>query len=354
MTPDQKTELAALAHRYGLPAIAYDERLPVPPEILDGQDPEELARLLVFPVIKEGGKVVFAVNDPGAVPAGTLQRLAGGAPYELRVAPADHILWFIEDFLSDRPGRIIGTERTGLAFWRNTMANWRTRLACYRNDLAKARTSLGILRWGLGFITLATVVTIEGNYVLQRYLYLLLLAAGLGLTIYGVFRYFRIRSSAMSPPAPQTLIEVTTAAVRFLEEYQMETGLRAATKETMLARLSDFVPNYCLILKPDPPSRERTHLARERNVLAAQRTIAACYRTIYSRARTGLAFIRTGVVFLSIGVGLVQYAQFDLTSIWGALLAAAGVLMMIDGLLWYLPVRKEEPDLRRVIVEAAF
>ncbi len=80
-------------------------------------------------------------------------------------------------------------------------------------------------------------------------------------------------------------------------------------------------------------------------MLAAQRTVAACYRTIYARARTGLAFIRTGVSFTSVGLGLMHYFGFSLLTAFDVLLIAAGVFMAVDGLLWYLPVRKEQAEI---------
>jgi uncharacterized membrane protein YidH (DUF202 family) len=115
----------------------------------------------------------------------------------------------------------------------------------------------------------------------------------------------------------------------------------------MLARLGDFLADHCTILYPSPSSRERTHLARERNVLAAQRTVAACYRTIYARARTGLAFIRTGVSFAGLGLGLMHYFGFSLLTAIDSLLISAGILMTIDGWLWYMPVRKEQSEVPR-------
>ncbi|MHB1325152.1 MAG: GspE/PulE/PilB domain-containing protein [Thermoleophilia bacterium] len=332
------------------PAIGYDERLPVPPELLEGQDRDRLARQRIFPVIRDGGTVVIAAEDPASVSPEEIRRVTKGAPGELRLAPASDIDWFIEDFLNDRPGKIIGTERTGLAFWRNTMAAWRTRLACYRNDLAKARVSLGILRWGLGFITLASAsAVIEWSFAFSTLVYWGMLVSGIALTGLSLYHYLRIRRAMIKSPGPQTLVEVTTATVRFLEGYHVDCAPVPKTKRTMLSRLADFLPTYCSVLNPEPASRERTHLARERNILAAQRTLASCYRTLYARARTGLAFIRTGIVFLGIGAGLIQYFQVAPAGFWGILLSLAGLLMIADGLLWYLPARKEEPDLRRLM-----
>ncbi|MBK5225757.1 MAG: hypothetical protein JJD96_04180 [Thermoleophilia bacterium] len=334
--------------------IEYDERLPVPPELLEGLDPEMLSRELVFPVYLENSKVVLAVADPGGMKHEVIEAVTGGAPYELRLASKRAILWFIEDFLSDQPGRIIGTERTGLAFWRNTMAAWRTRMACYRNDLAKARVSLSILRWGLGLITVASAsAVLELNLSVTTIMYWSLLIAGVVVTLSGLYYYLRIRRSMIKTPGPQTLVEVTTATVSFLESYELQCTFKPRIEGTMLSRLAGFLPNYCSVLRPEPTSRERTHLARERDMLAAHRTLAACYRTLYARGRTGLAFIRTGIVFLGIGAGLVEYFQVNPMALWGLLLFAAGALMITDGMLWYLPARREEPDLRRLMTNPA-
>ena len=62
-----------------------------------------------------------------------------------------------------------------------------------------------------------------------------------------------------------------------------------------------------------------------------------------------MAFIRTGIVFLGIGAGLIQYFGSGPQVSGASCCIAAGALMIVDGLLWYLPARKEEPDLRRLM-----
>jgi len=228
------------------------------------------------------------------------------------------------------------------------MAAWRTRLACYRNELAKARVSLSLLRWGLGLITVASAsAVLELDLGLTALMYWGLIVTGILVTGVGVYHYLRIRRSMMKTPGPQTLVEVTSAAVSFLEEYDLSCSFKPKVKATMLSRLSDFLPNYCSVLRPAPPSRERTHLARERNILAAQRTLAACYRTLYARARTGLAFVRSGIAFLSLGLGLMKYFGVSVLTALDFLIIVAGVGMTIDGVKWYLPVRKEQTALPR-------
>lgn len=342
--------LRALSGHYNCPFVEYDEKIPVPPELLSGLDGERLSLSQWFPMIRSGDTVIIAANNPKeAVVVDEVKRFIKAENYEFWVALGEDIQWFIQDFLHSRPGHLIGTERTGLAFWRNTMAQWRTRLACYRNDLAKARTDLAFLRWGLGFLTLSDVLIHTGKLGVTSFAYWTIITAGISLAIFGLSGYLKVRRSRMKPPGHHTLVEVTAATLQLLENYHFieGTGAENATKKTMLARLGDFLANHCTILYPLPASRERTHLARERNVLAAQRTVAACYRTIYARARTGLAFIRSGVSFFSLGAGLMQYFGFSVLTLFDSLLVLAGTLMAVDGGLWYMPVRKEQAELPR-------
>lgn len=346
----RRTLLQALSEFYNRPGIEYDERMPIPPELLSGLDGERLSISKWFPVIKDGNTVIIAANNPeDTVVLDEVTKFIKAEKYEFRVALIEDIQLFIQDFLHAKPGHLIGTERTGLAFWRNIMAQWRTRLACYRNDLAKARTDLAFLRWGLGFIAISDALMRVHKSGSMSYFYWMLIAVGISLVIIGLSGYLKIRKSRMKPPGHNTLVEVTSATLHFIENYHFieHTGIITPTKKTMLARLGDFLANHCTILYPSPASRERTHLARERNVLAGQRTVAACYRTIYARARTGLAFIRTGVSFTGLGLGLIRYFGFSLLTTFDAMLIIAGALMIADGILWYMPVRKEQSEIPR-------
>lgn len=340
----------ALSQYYGYPSVEYDERMPVPPELLSGLDGELLSLSGWFPLIRDGETVIIATQDPeDTAVREEVKSLIKAGHYEFRVALGEDIQWFIQDFLHAKPGHLIGTERTDLAFWRNTMAYWRTRLACYRNDLAKGRSDLAFLRWGLGVIALADTLMRTGRTDGIYTFYVFMIFAGILLALFGLFGYLKIRRSRMSPPGHSTLVEVTSVAIHFLENYHFieNPGQSIPTKQTMLARMGDLLADHCTILYPSPSSRERTQLARERNVLAAQRTVAACYRTLYSRARTGLAFIRTGVSFTGLGIGLMQYFGLSLWSALDSLLIVAGIFMTVDGMLWYRPVRREQSEIPR-------
>ncbi|HAM51965.1 MAG TPA: type II secretion protein, partial [Nitrospiraceae bacterium] len=302
--------LEALSAYYHCPSVLYDERMPIPPGLLSGLDSDRLFMSQWFPMIRDGDMVIIAANNPQDPEM--RHEVAGfikAEKYEFWVALEEDVQWFIQDFLHAQPGYLIGTERTGLAFWRNTMAQWRTRLACYRNDLAKGRTGLAFLRWGLGMIAIADTLMLTKRLPQRSSLPWLLIAVGLSIAVYGLSAYWKVRQSRMKPPRHQTLVEVTAATLQFLENYHFIEGaaLPSVGQKTMLGRLGDFLADHSTILFPSPASRERTHLARERNVLAAQRTVAACYRTIYARARTGLAFIRSGVSFSSLGLALMHY-----------------------------------------------
>jgi uncharacterized membrane protein YidH (DUF202 family) len=349
--------LKALSNYYHCPFIEYDEKMPISPELLQALYGKRSEILRWFPVIKDidTDTIVIATNaptDPGIL--AEVSTLFKAEKYELWVALNEDIQWFIQDFLHAAPGELIGTERTGLAYWRNTMAHWRTRLACYRTDMAKARTDLAFLRWGLGLITISNTLMYAPSPKMNFHFYIMLMIAGGVLGLFGLLGYLQIRKTHMKPPENQTLVEVTAATLHFLENYHFIDGLstKLSIKKTMLARLGDLLAGHSTILYPSPASRERTHLARERNVLAAQRTIAGCYRTIYARARTGLAFIRTGISFTSLGIGLITYFGFNASTFFDAALIGAGLLMIMDGLLWYLPVRKEQSEVARCVISA--
>ncbi len=342
--------IQASANYYGCPFVEYDERLPVPPELLAGLDSDRLFLSHWFPIAKEGDTVIIAANDPAnpEIPD-EVRKFFGSVKYEFRFALREDVRWFIKEFLHTKPGHIIGTERTGLAVWRNTMAQWRTKLACYRNDLAAGRTFLAVLRFGLTTIAVADVLLHTMKLDTHAYAYSSLIGVGLAIASFGLSGYMKIRRSSMKLPGNQTLVEVTSATMYFLQDFHFieDTGLHISTKGTMLARLGDFLANHCTILYPKPASKVRTQFTREKSVLGAQRTVAACYRTIYARARTGLALIRTGVAFTSLGMVLLDYYKFSLLAFIDIMLIISGLLMIVDGALWYFPIRKEQSEMPR-------
>ncbi len=89
-----------------------------------------------------------------------------------------------------------------------------------------------------------------------------------------------------------------------------------------------------------PPCSGRTPLAKTRTFLANMRSLYACYRTYLAKGRTGLAFLRTGISFITISMLLARVFGLGYLSIIEAPLFAGGIVMVVDGLMWYIPARK--------------
>uniref|UniRef100_I2PYK2 GSPII_E-like protein n=1 Tax=Desulfovibrio sp. U5L TaxID=596152 RepID=I2PYK2_9BACT len=325
--------------------LYFDERLRIPEALLARLPAAVFAEARWLPAaLCHGDTLLVAAVDP-ADPA-IRQAIAGIFPeYAPRfvVASALALRRLAADFAPSVTGAPVGVVRTNLAHWRNTMALWRTRLACWRTDMATGRTWLNAMRFGLGLTALGNTLLRTAPAGGSQAADIACLGLGLVLAAVSGRAYLRLRLSRHRLPGVQTLVEVSAATLQFLEEYHfIEDGRRRpASRHTMLARLGDMLEDHATILEIASGAPERIHLARERNVLAAQRTVCACYRTIAARARTGLAFIRTGVALLGLGLGLLQYFGGGLLSLADWLLAVAGAAMIVDGLLWYWPVRKE-------------
>jgi uncharacterized membrane protein YidH (DUF202 family) len=67
----------------------------------------------------------------------------------------------------------------------------------------------------------------------------------------------------------------------------------------------------------------------------------ACVRTSLAKGRTGLAFLRTGISFIAISVVLFRIFGSGYLMVPEALLLVAGIIMTVDGMMWYVPARKE-------------
>ncbi len=84
----------------------------------------------------------------------------------------------------------------------------------------------------------------------------------------------------------------------------------------------------------------RTPLAKVRTFLAYRRSTYAHYRTLFAKGRTGLAFIRTGVSFIVIALLFLRVLGVGWYLLLEAPLLAAGIVMVYDGVKWYLPARR--------------
>jgi uncharacterized membrane protein YidH (DUF202 family) len=94
----------------------------------------------------------------------------------------------------------------------------------------------------------------------------------------------------------------------------------------------DVNPNYRI-------SGGRTPLALVRTAFAYRRSAYAYYRTLLAKGRTGLAFIRTGISFITISILFLRVFGMRFYLLLEAPLLIAGVVMIFDGVKWYLPSR---------------
>jgi uncharacterized membrane protein YidH (DUF202 family) len=335
----------ALALSFGCDWIEYDERIPVPPELLEGLDPERLALMLWFPVALDGETVIIAARNPTDpfVAMDVRECMGEERQYLFLVALAEEITFFIEDFLNSDSQHLSGNERTSLAMWRNTMARWRTKLATYRTDFATVRTYMSFLDAGLTIMLVGRTLLRNDRVVRFAPFYWSMIGFGILLVLLGLISYIRIKRSYFRPPRHQTLIEVTAASVQFLEDFQFVDPGEMENKEgkTMLARLFDLTLRTVAKIEGSRDNKPRSLLAHQRCIYAAQRTVAACYRTIYARARTGMSFIAPGVSFASGGLGLIEYFRPSILNLIDVFLIVLGVLMIIDGIMWSWPCRQE-------------
>ncbi len=83
----------------------------------------------------------------------------------------------------------------------------------------------------------------------------------------------------------------------------------------------------------------RTPLALVRTSFAYRRSTYAYYRTLLAKGRTGLAFIRTGISFITISILFLRVFGPGYYLLMEAPLLVAGIVMIFDGLKWYLPSR---------------
>lgn len=89
-----------------------------------------------------------------------------------------------------------------------------------------------------------------------------------------------------------------------------------------------------------PSTGGRTPLAKVRTHLAGRRSLFAHYRTLLAKSRTGLAFIRTGLSFVTIALLFLRLLGGGRFLVLELPLLVSGMIMVFDGLKWYLPSRQ--------------
>ncbi len=341
--PRQKL-LEVLSAYYHCPWIEYDEKMTIPPNLLKGLDSERVWASLWFPVATLGEKVIIAAYNPNdELVKLEIERFLKTKNYDIWVALAEDIESFIQDFLNSDPSHLMGSERAGLAVWRNNMATWRTRLACYRTKYAKVRTHFNLQRGGLSLIAIARLLMSSHDSTELQYLYWGMIILGLLLVLLGLYSYWDLRNFGVKSPKPNILMKVTGVTLEFFKNFQFvhkDTVISSNEPKTLLNKLLISLKNIYVYIDPSPDNKVRSELAHERNYFASQRTIASCYRTIYAAGRTGLSFMRSGIAFVSVGLGLIVHFGFGKMSALDIFIIVQGAWMFVDGVIWYIPVRK--------------
>ncbi|HXX81872.1 MAG TPA: DUF202 domain-containing protein [Thermodesulfovibrionales bacterium] len=277
-----------------------------------------------LPVRKKAGRVLdyvsqqprpgftaLEVSNPGADPIFTRSEVVESAE-NLRTG------W----------GKLSPVERRRfLANDRTDLAEERTILASLRTRMAKARTGLAFARTGIAFSGLGIALLRQFHESKWTFFDIALILAGALMTLEGILWYFPGRRAGKA-------------------------GLKAVLRaeEQMSIWESAFPPFYRSDPLCFPPVKAchapgvwaTTGLALERTVLAERRNIMARLRTVMARSRTGMAFIRTGLSLSATGAGLLIYfgASNLAWTAFDAVLVCAGIVLITDGVHWYLPAEK--------------
>jgi len=111
-------------------------------------------------------------------------------------------------------------------------------------------------------------------------------------------------------------------------------GCTDATMTRFMEHAQDLNPGF-------PVEAGRTFLARTRNFLADRRSQLASNRAFLAKGRTGLAMLRTGLALVTVSFVLSKVFGFEgLIMLPEGMLMVWGVIMVVDGLIWYAPVRR--------------
>jgi uncharacterized membrane protein YidH (DUF202 family) len=210
--------------------------------------------------------------------------------------------------------RFLAMDRTALALERTSLAELRSIMARSRTGLALGRTGIAVAGVGIAMIRQFH----HGPWDIASYG---LIGAGAIMTLEGLFWYLPARRAgvlchaalcrAAACPSPRTLGEPEVPPLT----------LRPPHAQGILGT---------------------TGLALERTLLAEKRNVLARLRTQMARGRTGLSFVRTGLNAVAVGLGLLAWFGTAAKgwTVFNLCLMAGGAVLIVDGLLWYLPSQR--------------
>ncbi len=288
-----------------------------------------------LPARRTGGKIPDCTStEPMEIGSILEIHNPGNNPCFTRSGPAEGAAELRSDWSNLSPvmrRRFLASDRTDLA-------EERTTLACHRTLMARGRNGLAFSRTGVAFAALGIVLIRHFRASGWTGFDVGLILIGTLMVMEGFYWYLPGRRSGI----------VCVDSLKTAEQ-----------KSTIWEMI--FPPGHQRTFYKDihsyPPPVKSSHargiwgtagLALERTMLADRRNIMARLRTIMARSRTGLAFIRTGISFAAIGFGLLAYYGTHVMSwtIINVILIITGLLLISDGLYWYLPaekIRKQYP-----------
>jgi uncharacterized membrane protein YidH (DUF202 family) len=222
--------------------------------------------------------------------------------------------------------------RRFLANDRTDLAEERTVLACHRTLMARARTGLSFTRTGIAFIGLGVALLRQFSWSRWTSLDAAIIVLGAVMFAEGFYWYLPGRKAGLDGADAVTSAEnrrsIWDGFFNFLRQDSGVPEVRSTVPP---------VRGY-----HSPGIWATTGLALERTLLAERRNVMARLRTIMARSRTGMAFIRTGISLAAVGLGLLIYFGAG-SMVWTAVEAGmvlAGLLVIADGLSWYLPAER--------------
>ncbi|MCY0872801.1 MAG: DUF202 domain-containing protein [Acidithiobacillus caldus] len=325
--------LQELQARYTWPTVEYEEGLTAASSTLRRLGVDVLRRELWLPISWDKDRAEVIVCDPeNPALVEHIRNVLGVSELRFRVATREDLVRLIENSADLNAHFPVSGGRTPLARVRTYLAALRTRYAAQRTRFARSRTGLALARTGLTFISIAVAFLRFFGGGTLLFFELPLLVLGVLAIIDGILWYWPARRESRQIqdyppydiPPEYSALEVDTADGRWRFRRSPVVPTATALREDWDA-LS--------------PVERRRFLANDRTDLAEERTILAYLRVMMARARTGLAFARTGIAFAGIGIAFVRKFPPGPWSVFDWSLIGIGIVMLVEGFLWYHPGR---------------
>lgn len=237
-----------------------------------------------------------------------------------------------ERSLDLNPGFPRPAARTPLATVRTALAEQRSFFSCIRTGLARGRTGLSFVRTGISVITVAAVISRIFESVFFRIAEAALILAGVLIILDGLKWYLPARKAGKTKLAYVGTVPTNGSTVLEVSDLGADPVF---SRTPAVEGAEELRRNWGGLL----PVMRRRFLASDRTDLAEERTILAFFRTLMARARTGLSFTRSGISFIGIGIGLLRQFSGGPWMLLGVGLTVIGGIMVMEGLIWYVPGR---------------